>query len=131
MKTIIAATHEHQKLLSSSVKALIPAMVASVRTMLALIVAGLAAIAIITLSIWAAGLGIYPYLGALSWGLGFIFLGVAVDNRGPVAKYQMMTGIAMLVLALLQSSVSADLIIVSAILPATWLAVLLFKRLAA
>ena len=104
-------------------------MVASLRDIMALTCAGLAAIAVITLSVWATGMGINAYLGVSIWGMGFIFLGLAVDNCGRLALFQLLTGVAFLVLALLQNSVSPDFIIVSGVLLATWFAVVLFKRL--
>lgn len=104
-------------------------MVASLRDIMALTFAGLVAIAVITLFVWAAGMEINTYLGLGTWGLGFIFLGLAVDNSGRAALYQLTTGIAFLILALLQNSVSPDFIIASGVLLATWIAVTLFRRL--
>ena len=104
-------------------------MIASMHDVMALTWAGLSAIAIITLSVWAAGMEINTYLGLSTWAMGFIFLGLAVDNDGRVAVFQLVTGVAFLVLALLQNSVSPDFIIVSGALLATWVAVVLFNRL--
>jgi hypothetical protein len=129
MKTFSASIHDNLNLQSASSRGLIPAMVASMRDIIALTSAGLAAIAVITLSVWAAGLEINTLLGVSTWGLGFIFLGLAVDNSGRVALFQLVTGGAFLILALLQNSVSPDFIIVSGVILATWVAVVLFKRL--
>ena len=69
------------------------------------------------------------YLGVSTWGIGLIFLGLAVDNHGWVALYKSATGVALLTLALLQNSVSPDFIIVADVVLAIWVAVALFKRL--
>ena len=106
MKTISTPIHKSQKLFPISAKTMIPHLAVFVRNILLMSGVGTAAIAIITLSVWAAGPATALYLGAVSWSLGFVFLAMAVDSRGPLAKYQMITGLAMLVLALLQSSVS-------------------------
>ena len=129
MKIVSPSIHQNLKPQTVTSKGLIPAMVASMGDILALTFAGLAAIAVITLSVWAAGLEINTYLGLSTWGLGFIFLGLAVDNHGRIALFQLVTGAAFLVLALLQNSVSPDFIIVSGVLLAIWLAAVIFKRL--
>jgi len=129
MKTANASIHQNLKPQSAASKGFFPAMVASLRDIMALTFAGLVAIAVITLFVWAAGMEINTYLGLGTWGLGFIFLGLAVDNSGRAALYQLTTGIAFLILALLQNSVSPDFIIASGVLLATWIAVTLFRRL--
>ena len=129
MKTISTPIHKSQKLLPISAKTLVPALTVFARNILVMSGVGTAAIAIITLSVWAAGPDTALYLGAVSWSLGFVFLALAVDSRGPVAKYQMMTGLAMLLLAVLQRSVSPDFGVVAGFLAAVWIVVLLFKRL--
>ena len=129
MKTFNASIHQDLSLHSFTARRHLPAILASMRNILALSGAGLTAIAIITLSVWAAGLEINMYLGVSTWGMGFIFLGLAMDNHGRTALFQLISGVALLVLALLQNSVSPDFIIISGALLATWVAVVLFKRL--
>ena len=129
MKTFNASIHQNLSLHSFTARRHLPAFLASMRNILALSGAGLTAIAIITLSVWAAGLEINMYLGVSTWGMGFIFLGLAMDNHGRTALFQLISGVALLVLALLQNSVSPDFIIISGALLATWVAVVLFKRL--
>lgn len=107
---------------------LIPAMKASIREILALMSAVLVAATIITLSVWAAGMEINAFLGAGTWALAFVFLGLAVDNRGMTAILQMLSGLTLLVLALLQNYVSPDFLIVSGTLLASWVAAVLFNR---
>jgi len=127
MKTVSTSIHESQKFQSVASKIRVPVMAASIRNIMALSWAVMAAIAIITLSVWAVGADIHSYLGASTWGLGFIFLALALDNRGRTARYQMMTGFALLSLALLQNSVSPGFIIVSGVILATWVAGIIFK----
>ena len=129
MKIVSPSIHQNLKSHTVTSKGFIPAMVASMGDIVALTFAGLVAIAVITLSVWAAGIEINPYLGLSTWGLGFIFLGLAVDNHGRIALFQLVTGAAFLVLALLQNSVSPGFIIVSGVLLAIWLAAVIFKRL--
>jgi hypothetical protein len=61
--------------------------------------------------------------------VGFVFLGIAVDKRDPGAFLLLVTGLALLVLAWLQTAVSSDYAIVSGVLVAGWVAVSIFKRL--
>ena len=129
MKIVSPSIHQNLKSQTVASKGLIPAMVASMGDIIALTFAGLAAIAVITLSVWAAGMEINTYLGLSTWGMGFIFLGLAVDSHGREALFQLVTGVSFLILALLQNSVSPDFIIVSGVFLATLLAVVIFKRL--
>lgn len=129
MKTINASIRQNSSSRYITSKGQLPAIAAAMRNILTLSSSGLIAIAIITLSVWAAGTDIAMYLGAGTWGVGFIFLGVAVDSRGRAALLQSITGISLLVLALLQNYVSPDFIIASGVLLATWLSVVSFKRM--
>ena len=129
MKTANVLIQQNLSLQSFTSRVHLPAIAASMRTILALSSAGLTAIAIITLSVWAAGLEINMFLGLSTWGMGFVFLGLAVDNHGRAALFQLITGVALLTLALLQNSVSPNFIIVSGALVATWVAVVLYRRM--
>lgn len=129
MKIVSASIDQTTKPQTAGSRRLVSAIAASMRDIVALTGAGLAAITVITLSVWATGMGINAYLGMSTWGMGFIFLALAVDNDGRLAVLQLVTGVAFLILALLQNSVSPDFIIVSGVLLATWVAVVLFKRL--
>ena len=129
MKTINASFHQNLKLQSIATKILVPAMAASLRDIMTLTWTALTAIAIIALSVWAAGMEIRMYLGVSTWGVGFIFLALAVDNHGRLARYQMLTGVALLSLALLQNSVSPVFFILSGVLLAAWVAGIVFKRM--
>jgi len=129
MKTFNATIYQNLSGQTAATKKRAPAIAASMRNIVAITCAGLTAILIITLSVWAAGMEINMYLGVSTWGLGFIFLGLAMDNQGRAALFQLITAVALLVLALLQNSVSPDFMIVSGVLLATWIAVIIFKRL--
>ena len=129
MKIVSTPIRQHRKVKSVATEKLIPVVTATVRESISLIVAVSTVALIITLSVWMAGLEISAYLGASTWGVGFIFLALAVDNRGRAALLQMLTGVVLLVLALLQNSVSPDFIIVAGVLLSVWLGVFLFKRL--
>jgi len=98
------------------------------REILGLAVALIVAAALVTLSVWLAGRPAGPVLAACSWGIGFIFLGLAVDGRGWSAIIRAMTGVALPVLAVLASRVSADFMIVSGVLLAAWAGHSVLKR---
>ena len=129
MKTLTSQMHQKREFQSAIGQKLVPAMTASINEVLALLSAIIAATAIVSLSIWVTELEMNDVLGAGIWGIGFVFLGIAVENREPRAFLQLVTGVALLILAWLQTSVSADYAIASGALVATWVAVSLFKRL--
>lgn len=131
MKTFSVSTHQNLKVKPGTSKKLAPILTASMRNIMALTWAGITAFTLVALSVWAAGMEINIYLGASSWGSGFIFLAMALDNGGKYARYQAMTGVALLVLALLQSSVSPGFMIVSGTVLAAWLSGAVFSRLTA
>ena len=108
---------------------IVPVMTVSIREMLALLSALSAATGIVLLSVWVAGMEISNILGAATWGLGFVFLGLAVDNREQTARWQLVTGLALLSLAALQYTVSPDFTIASGVLLAIWVAVGMFRQL--
>jgi len=95
-------------------------MAATLREILGLAAAVGVAAALVTLSAWLAGRAPGPLLAACLWGLGFVFLGLAVDSRGLRAIFLAMTGLALPVLAMLQDRVSPDFMIVSGVLLAAW-----------
>ena len=129
MKTLTSQFNQHRELQTNTGQKFVPAVTASINEVLALFSAVSAATAIVLLSVWVAGLEMTDILGAAIWGVGFIFLGIAVDNREPGAFLQLTTGVALLVLAWLQTTVSPDFAIVPGVLVAAWVAAGLFKRL--
>jgi hypothetical protein len=129
MRSYTAPIPERRKLEATPGVKIMLAWKFSIREMLALLSALTTAIGIVLLSIWMVGMGIDNFLGAATWGLGFIFLGMAVDNRGSLALIQASTGVAMLSLACLQSGVSSDFTIASGVLLATWVAHIIYRQL--
>lgn len=131
MKTFSVSTHQSLKVGPNATRELGSILTASMRNIMALTWAVLTAFTLIALSVWTAGMEIASYLGAISWGLGFIFLVLSMDNDRKHARYQAMTGLALLVLALLQSSVSPGFMIISGAILSAWLGSAVFKRLSA
>ncbi len=130
MRTLTAPIRQDRQLQTTTGLPIFPAMTVSIRGVLALLSAVTSAAAIVLLSVWVAGMEVTAILSATIWGIGYIFLGLAVDSREPTAFFlQLATGVALLALAWLQNAVSPDFTIVSGVLVAAWVAVSLFKRL--
>jgi len=129
VKILSSSWQQHRELQTAGAQSLGPVILLPVREVLAFLAAGILAAAIVLLSVWVAGLDAGGVLSASTWGLGFIFLGVAVDNRRRGACLQLATGAALLLLAWLQSCVSPNFAIVSGVLLAGWAAAGLFQRL--
>ncbi len=127
MKTLTAPLQQYRKLKSDSRESWLGFAVTPMRNVLTLAVAVLTAAVVITLAVWSAGMGANPVLGVATWGLGFIFLGLAVDSQGLPALLRTATGVALLVLAVLQAQLSANLIIVSGVLLAAWAGFIVLK----
>ena len=130
MKTLSAQIQQERNTRSFTTGRLIPVLASNLRNIMALMYAGLAAAVVLTLSIWVTGMGINTFLGVSTWAIGFIFLAVAVDNRGSLALFQVTSGVALLAFALLQNSLSPNFFLLSGVLLATWVAFAVFKRLA-
>jgi len=128
MKTFTAPIQQNTSLQIGSASRLAPLMTISMRAILAGLSAAVVAVAITMLSVWAAGLEITAIAAAVTWGTGFVFLGLAVDNRATGALLQVASGVALLFLAWLQNTVSPEFIIVSGVLVATWLAAIVFRH---
>jgi len=120
MKTLTASVREPRELDTAVGKKWLGPLTAILREALVLAVAITVAAAMITLSVWLAGKSAGPVLAVCIWGLGFVFLGLAVDSRGLRAVFLGMTGLALPLLALLQDRVSPDFMIVSGVLLAAW-----------
>ena len=129
MKTLSTHIQQTRETRSFTTERLIPMLVSNMRGIMALMYSGLAAAVVITLSIWVAGMGINTLLGVSTWAMGFVFLAVAVDSRGPLALFQMTSGVALLTISLLQNSISPDFFLLTGVLSATWVAFAVFKRL--
>ena len=106
-----------------------PSELVSPREVLATLSAITAATAIILISVLAAGVEFTNIIAASTWALAFAFFALAVDNRGPNAVIQSLSGLTLIVLAWLQVNVSSDYSIAAGVLVATWVAVSLFRQL--
>ena len=129
MKTLTAAAQQNQKIQIGRGELIVPGMAASIREILALLSAVTVATSIVLLSVWIAGLEWTNIFSALTWGGGLVFLGLALDKRGPTIYFQSVTGLVLLVLAWLQNSVSPDFIIISGALLSAWAAITVFFHL--
>ena len=128
MKTFNLEIHTHKLLNTPTTHKLGPRFDVFVIEMLAVLGALAVAISVILVSIWMATLDIKPLLGAGTWAIAFIFFALAFDNRGPVALLLAITGVVLVVLAWLQSTMTMDYVIVSGVLVATWIAVAVFNQ---
>ena len=129
MKTVSASTLHSLKVKTLATKKLGPILIASMQNIMALTWAVVTALILITLSMWTAEMEINTYFGAGSWGLGFVFLALALDNDRKHTRYLVMSGVALLTFAFLQSVVSPGFMIVNVAILAAWVAAALFKRL--
>ena len=129
MKIHSGHIQEHRRFHITADSNLVPVVVDSFRETLALLSAVVAAIATVMLSVWAAELAIQNIIGSFTLGLGFVFLAMAVDSKDSLATLQSLTGLSLLILAWLHSTVSPDFMIASGILLALWVAAMLFRQL--
>ena len=129
MKTYTAAALHNRKPQMSAREMFVPSVAASIREILALLSAVTAATSIVLGSVWATGLEMSNVFSALVWALGFVFLGLALNNRGALAYFQFATGLVLPVLASLQNSVSPDFAMISGALLAAWVAIAIFVHL--
>jgi len=118
-----------QRFQAGSKPHLLPIMAISTRELLALLSAVTVATAFVLLSVWVAGMATDNLIAASTWGMGFIFLALASDNRQLIAILQLTTGVALIGLALLQITVSPDFTIISGALLSTWVAFTVFRQL--
>jgi hypothetical protein len=99
------------------------------RAVLAGLGAAVVSVAFVMFSVWVAGLETTGIVAAATWGAGFVFFALAVDNRARGAFLQLGSGAILLLLAWLQNTVSPEFTIVSGVLVAGWLAVATFRQL--
>ena len=129
MKTLTSPLQQDRGLQTGTGQQFVPAVTVSINEVLAMLSAATAVVAIVIFFVWVATLEMSDVLGAGIWGTGFIFFGLAVDNREPKAFLQLITGVFLLALAWLQTNVSPDFAIVSGALVAGWVATAVYKRL--
>ena len=129
MKMYTTPIQQNQHFETEARQGHIPAMAVSTREILAVLSAIITATCVFLLSVWVAGADNSYMFAAFTWGLGFAFLALAIDKRGQTAVLQFVTGIGLLGLSWLQSIVSPDFAIVSGIIVATWVVVLILRKL--
>jgi hypothetical protein len=129
MKTLTTQIHGHIKPNSHSSRNFTGAIVASLHEVLLLSGTVIAALGLVLLFVWGAGFVAGNLLSASVWGLGFIFLGLAVDSRKTTAVLYVLSATALFVLAWLQTYLSADFIILTAMLLAAWFAYAVYRLL--
>lgn len=129
MRTFTAPVHQEREFQAIQRQKIVPHMTVSVREVLALLSAASAAIAMVLLSVWASGLEETVILSAGTWGVSFIFMGLAVDNRESKALFLLFSGFALMALAWLQNTVSPDFVILSGVLLASWVSFGLYRLL--
>ena len=129
MKTMNSTIHSRSKVRAEGRERVLPVMMDGSKQALALLSAVTTATALVFLGIWISGFEAPHFVGAAIWAMGFVFLGIAVDKRGLVAIAHLVSGLTMLLLAWLQSTVSADFTMVSGVVLAAWASVLVFRQL--
>jgi hypothetical protein len=129
MKTLTAPIQQKRQFQTENKLQFIPHVSVSIREVVALLSAVISTVAIILLSVWISGMEATAILNASTWGIGFIFLAMAVDNREPTAFFQLFTGLALMGMAWLQNTVSPEFVILSGVLVAAWVSMGLFQRL--
>lgn len=106
-----------------------PSISLAVREVLALWSSAGMATLIVLLSIVLVDSDAGALVGAGTWTSAFVFFAVAIDTSGIRGMFLALSGLLLLVLAWLQSSVSQDYTIASGILIAAWVSVWVFRRL--
>ena len=93
------------------------------------LVAALPALAIVLAAVWLASTpALAIYLQATLWASGFLFFGLALDAGHRTAVAALLSGIALLLLAYLSSSVAIEFAIIAAAIAAAWTATAVFRR---
>ena len=87
------------------------------------------ALAIVVGAAWAITLpNLEQFLQASLWASGFVFLALAIDSEKPTVGLLLATGIALPVLALLNSHMAGEFAIVAAVILAAWIAASILRR---
>ena len=129
MKMIIWSTHQHTSAVSGAITRLASAIAGSLGELVVLGCAILTSSLVVMLAAWLTAMEFNAVIGASVWGVGFIFLAMAIDGRGRLALLQSISGGAFLILAMLQNSVSTGFGIIAGVLLSIWVGALVYKRL--
>lgn len=105
------------------------AVIASIlRKTLGVLLAVTTMVVLVSLSVWLMGREPGALLAVPAWGAGFVFLGMAIDSRGPGVVFKWIMGLALPALALLQDRVSSEFVVVAGLLLAAWVGHGILKR---
>lgn len=129
MNTYPVSVQQAQLLQTGAGRQRIPVMTVSSRETLAFSGTVMAVTILVLLFAWVVSMATNNLVAAGTWGLGFIFLGLATDSPRRSAILQLAMGIALLVLALLQVAVWPGFALVSGALITTWVALMVFRQL--
>ncbi len=106
----------------------------TLRGYLAPVVRGLVAfatgLALLTVTIWTVSdPGLAIYMRAFTWSAGFVFLAVAIDTQRPTTAIAVLvTGITILLIAVLSTHTGAGITVVSSLLISAWLTVAIYRQ---
>ena len=128
MKTLNPELHKYSLHKTTITRRWGPGLNVFVIDALSLLGALAVAVSVILVSIWLATMDVKPLAGAATWAVAFIFFALAFEKRGPAALFHALTGVALVVLAWLQNTMTADYTIVSGVLIAVTVAIAVFKR---
>jgi hypothetical protein len=88
----------------------------------------LGALAVIVGTGWAISLpALIPFVQASVWAGGFVFLGLSLDSGESSFGLYLLSGFALLAIALLSSSVAPEFLVLASALGAAWLAAKVYR----
>lgn len=85
---------------------------------------------VVLLAAWAATHGALLLLGAVSVGLGFVFIGLALEARHELAAALALTGVFLPVLGAMATSVAPEFGVLAGALASGWIVYLALRRVA-
>ena len=100
----------------------------ALQIVLRVLAALLPATAVGVLTIWAVSSGLGAYASAVYWGTGLIFLALAVENEGRLARLLGGSGFTLMGFAWLSSSVAPEFGVLAGFILAAWVAIPILNR---
>ncbi|MFT5140838.1 MAG: hypothetical protein ACI9H8_001628 [Lysobacterales bacterium] len=88
----------------------------------------LPAIVVGVLTVWAISSGFVDHASAVYWGLGFIFLALAVENEGRLAKMLGGSGVILMAFAWLSSRIAPEFGVLAGFILMAWVAIPILRR---
>lgn len=104
-------------------------MVINLRQVAAMVTAAMAALILVTLSVWVAELDFTRFAASASWGVAMLFMAAAADNHRGTAILKLLMAGTFAVLSWAQYFVAAEWGIVAALLLAPWLMLVVYRLL--